>query len=409
MQQLLAVFKDVLETGDKKTDRTGTGTISKFGGMMKFCMQDGKWPIATTRKVAHGKIAEELEWMIKGLINVQWLNDRDNNIWNSWMGKEAGTIGPMYGEQWRNWNATGGLTKEVLSSFIEKAAEDVGPGAWEFPDGRQQFSESFFKQIEEFTKPYEQGGRGGTDQLQYIVDELLNNPHSRRMVANVWHAGLLPDNKMTPSENADAGNMALAPCHAMWQVNTAPLTDIEILTQISYRSEWGIGMSEDHRTVWPKIQAPEDVIPALLDVKMVVAVPIPKGGVVYAPSEAGTKLINKWKAEGRPVHKLSLLCFARSQDLPLGTVFNVGMYSLLAHQLAALTNMVAWEYTHLMGDYHIYQNQVPMVMEQMTREPMGTPRVIVDPTLRSIDDFNAKGIQVFYKSHPAIKFPMAAV
>lgn len=98
-----------------------------------------------------------------------------------------------------------------------------------------------------------------------------------------------------------------------------------------------------------------------------------------------------------------------SQDLPLGTVFNVGMYSLLAHQLAALTNMVAWEYTHLMGDYHIYQNQVPMVMEQMTREPMGTPRVIVDPTLRSIDDFNAKGIQVFYKSHPAIKFPMAAV
>lgn len=313
MQQLLAVFKDVLETGDKKTDRTGTGTISKFGGMMKFCMQDGKWPIATTRKVAHGKIAEELEWMIKGLINVQWLNDRDNNIWNSWMGKEAGTIGPMYGEQWRNWNA--GLRKMSEEDELELTRllnEESYSKMIDDPELTPSMALEVFKNfLAEKTKPYEQGGRGGTDQLQYIINELLNNPHSRRMVVNVWHSGLLPDNKMSPSENADAGNMALAPCHAMWQVNTAPLTDIEILTQISYRSEWGVGMSEDHRTVWPKIQAPEDVIPALLDVKMVVAVPIPKGGVVYAPSEAGTKLINKWKAEGRPVHKLSLLCFAR--------------------------------------------------------------------------------------------------
>jgi thymidylate synthase len=98
-----------------------------------------------------------------------------------------------------------------------------------------------------------------------------------------------------------------------------------------------------------------------------------------------------------------------SQDVPLGTVFNVGMYSLLAHLLASQANMVPWEYTHLMGDHHIYSNQVEKVKEQLSRDPLPPARIIVDSTLENIEDFNHKNLCVFYRSHEKIVFPHAAV
>lgn len=441
MKQLINVLKDVLETGTVKGDRTGTGTFSKFGGMMKFNIQHGAWVIPTTRKVAYMKIAEELEWMLKGLISVKWLDDKNNKIWNSWMGEQSGTIGPMYGEQWRNWNASGGLTKEVLGDLLEKAYNEtiVDPAAFQFSDGLRELKQAFIKQVDEKTKPYEQGGRGGTDQLKYVTETLKNDPNSRRICVNVWHAGLLPDNSMTPSQNADAGNMALAPCHSMWQVESSPMSDLEILryahrerprnydhseyldeweSVMSYQNEYSVDILAAYSNVRlyaenlisreTETLQPMSLLTSILN-RHTAVVPHGLRDKDFTITEAGHKLIEEYKAKDRPIRKLSLLCFARSQDVPLGTVYNVGMYSLLAHQLAAMTNMVPWEYTHFMGDYHIYANQVECVKEQIKRKPMEMPRVIVDPTLRNIEDFEAKNIQVFYKSHPAIKFPMAAV
>lgn len=414
MKQYLDVLKDILETGDVKTDRTGTGTTSKFGGMMKFSLRHGIWPIPTTRQVAYKKIAEELEWMLKGIISVDWLEDRDNKIWSAWAGPESRTIGPMYGEQWRNWNADGqpytnNDWKQLENRLFDEFGSELAP---------YQAIEIFKKFRDERAKSFEKGGSGGVDQLKYIVDELKNNPDSRRMVVNVWHAALLPDNKVAPSVNADAGRMALAPCHSMWQVNTAPMSDLEILRYILDTTPEGQKLYKD------VFEGMRGLTHMQLEsyLKMQMNDILVRRGLAAGKQEqydlsndshlevtgAGMVELDKIKAD-YPCRKLSLACYARSQDVPLGTVYNVGMYSLLAHLLAEVTGMVPWEYTHFMGDYHIYHNQQEAVKKQLERTPMAPARIIVDPTLEDITQFDSNRLMVYYESHPPIKFPHAAV
>lgn len=423
MKQYLETIQDVIRTGDVKGDRTGTGTISKFGGMMKFPLRYGMWPLVTTRHIDPDKIAVELEWMIKGMISVQWLKDNNCNIWNSWMGEQSGTIGPMYGEQWRNWNA--GVSKEeVLSEFDEEIEEQRPINDFDPKILNKMMRERLEKLFDEKTKPYEQGGRGGTDQLQYVVDELKNNPESRRICVSLWHAGLLPDTNMSPKDNADNGRMALAPCHSMWQVNTAPLSDMEILREIvplksdimAYKIET-LMFSESSAEPTQSLEMVRRALNQHLLEARYIAIegpnPLPWDNetpdIKYEITELGYSAITAYKLEGRPTRKLSLLCFARSQDLPLGTAFNVAMYGLLAHQLASLTNMLPWEYTHFMGDYHVYSNQIDGVTEQLKRSPRPPARVVVDPLLEKIDDFNHKHLVIQYRYHDKIVFPRAAV
>lgn len=92
MKTYIEVLRSLMDDGDEKTDRTGTGTISKFGGMMKFSCRHNLWPIPTTRAVAWMKILEELEWMMRGFISVKWLDDKGNKIWNSWTGDRKSVV-----------------------------------------------------------------------------------------------------------------------------------------------------------------------------------------------------------------------------------------------------------------------------------------------------------------------------
>ncbi|BAS04956.1 putative thymidylate synthase [Ralstonia phage RSF1] len=420
MKQYLDTLKEILATGDVKTDRTGTGTTSKFGGMMKFSIRHGIWPIPTTREVAYKKIAEELEWMLKGIISVDWLEDRDNKIWSAWAGPESRTIGPMYGEQWRNW--TTGLTnlsgkdKENLAVMLDLAVQDAKDRHYEFT--AEQAMIVFEQFLEDRSKPFEKGGSGGVDQLAYIVNELKNNPDSRRLVVNVWHAGLLPDTKKSPAANADAGRMALAPCHSMWQVNTAPMSDFEVLRYMLDQDDEGQkqydevfggmrGLTHEQLESYLKMRQNDLLLRRGLIGGKEMQYDLSNDATLEL-SEAGLMEVEKVRGD-YPCRKLSLACFARSQDVPLGTVFNVGMYSLLAHLLAEVTGMVPWEYTHFMGDYHIYHNQHEGVNKQLERTPMKPARIIVDPSLDCVEDFEAKNLQVWYESHPPIKFPRAAV
>ncbi|BDD79451.1 hypothetical protein [Burkholderia phage FLC8] len=413
MKQYLDVLKDILETGDVKTDRTGTGTTSKFGGMMKFSLRHGIWPILTTREVKYKKIAEELEWMLKGIISVDWLQDRDNKIWNSWTGPESGTIGPMYGEQWRNW--TTGLDEGDVNAIFDKIANDYGTLDLNLPEIREYFLKETAKKM----TPFESGGRGGVDQLMNIVNELKNNPDSRRLVVNVWHAGLLPDTKMTPAQNADAGRMALAPCHSMWQVNTAPMSAFEVLRYSMDQEDFAVaifkevfggmrGLSHEAQELYYKTRINNELVTRGLLVGKGMQYNLGNDSELEL-TEAGQLEVDKILDGGFTARKLSLACFARSQDVPLGTVFNVGMYSLLAHLLAEVTGFVPWEYTHFMGDYHIYHDQHEGVKKQLERTPMEPARIIVDPTLEDVTKFDSTRLTVYYKSHPPIRFKPAAV
>jgi thymidylate synthase len=151
MKQYLDLLEHVLKNGDIKEDRTGTGTNSIFGWQMRFNLKEGL-PLLTTKKLHLKSIIHELLWFINGDTNISYLKKNNVSIWNEWA-DENGDLGPVYGKQWRRWEA---------------------------PDGRK------------------------LDQLDDVIRSIKNNPNSRRMIVSAWN----------PS---DVGSMALPPCHCLFQ------------------------------------------------------------------------------------------------------------------------------------------------------------------------------------------------
>lgn len=163
MQQYLDLMRYVLEHGKQKTDRTGTGTISVFGQMFRHDLAQG-FPLLTTKKIHFKSVVNELLWFLSGSTNI---NDLDARIWNEWA-LESGELGPVYGRQWT---------------------------AWPTRDG------------------------GSINQIDYVLDLLINKPHSRRILFHAWNCEFIPDENLTPQENVRAGKMALPPCHLLYQFN----------------------------------------------------------------------------------------------------------------------------------------------------------------------------------------------
>ncbi|MDD2738252.1 MAG: thymidylate synthase [Methylomonas lenta] len=164
MQQYLNLLQTLLDTGHKKGDRTGSGTLSVFGHQMRFNLADG-FPLVTSKKVHVKSIIHELLWFLKGDTNVRYLQENGVTIWNEWADAN-GNLGPVYGAQWRNWPA----------------------------------------------------GHGETiDQIAQVVEQIKNTPNSRRMLVSAWNVADLPDESQTPQTNVANGKMALAACHALFQ------------------------------------------------------------------------------------------------------------------------------------------------------------------------------------------------
>ncbi|MEE9438672.1 MAG: thymidylate synthase [Saprospiraceae bacterium] len=145
MKQYLDLLDHILKNGTKKTDRTGTGTVSCFGHQMRFDLAKG-FPMLTTKKLHLRSIIHELLWFLKGDTNVKYLQDNNVKIWDGWA-DENGDLGPVYGKQWRSWATADGLT---------------------------------------------------VDQIQNAVDLIKNNPDSRRIIVNAWNVGDLKDMALTP-------------------------------------------------------------------------------------------------------------------------------------------------------------------------------------------------------------------
>ena len=168
MRTYLQLLQDILDNGSRKEDRTGTGTISLFGYQMRFDLAQG-FPCVTTKKLHLRSIIHELLWFLKGDTNVAYLNENGVSIWDEWA-DENGSLGPVYGAQWRDWLA---------------------------PDGRH------------------------IDQVKLLLDDLRNRPHSRRHIISAWNPAVLPDESRSPQDNARAGLQALPPCHTMFQFHVA--------------------------------------------------------------------------------------------------------------------------------------------------------------------------------------------
>ncbi len=151
MRQYLDLLNHVLEQGIKKEDRTGTGTLSIFGHQMRFDLQEG-YPLLTTKKLFLKGIVYELLWMLRGETNIRYLTEHGVHIWDEWA-DEQGELGPVYGAQWRSWEGAGGKT---------------------------------------------------IDQIAWVIEEIRNNPDSRRLVVSAWNPSSLDD-------------MALPPCPTLFQ------------------------------------------------------------------------------------------------------------------------------------------------------------------------------------------------
>jgi thymidylate synthase len=167
MRNYLNLMQHVLDNGTKKADRTGTGTVSVFGYQMRFDLSAG-FPLVTTKKCHMKSIIHELLWFLQGDTNIRYLTDNGVKIWDEWA-NDAGDLGPVYGKQWRSWEAV---------------------------DGRV------------------------IDQIKIAVDQLKNNPDSRRIIVSAWNVGELDQ-------------MALAPCHAFFQFYVA---DGKLSCQLYQRS-----------------------------------------------------------------------------------------------------------------------------------------------------------------------------
>ncbi len=167
MQAYLDLLQHIVDNGMKKEDRTGTGTLSVFGYQMRFNLNDG-FPCLTTKKLHLRSIIHELLWFLRGDTNIKYLKDNKVSIWDEWA-DERGNLGPVYGHQWRSWPT---------------------------PDGKE------------------------IDQITSLIDQIKNNPNSRRLIVSAWNV-------------ADIENMALPPCHCLFQFYVA---DGKLSCQLYQRS-----------------------------------------------------------------------------------------------------------------------------------------------------------------------------
>ncbi|MFA6872367.1 MAG: thymidylate synthase [Bacteroidaceae bacterium] len=258
MKQYLDLLDHVLQEGNLKGDRTGTGTLSVFGHQMRFNLEEG-FPCLTTKKLHLKSIIHELLWFLKGDTNVKYLQDNGVRIWNEWA-DEKGELGPVYGYQWRSW-----------------------------PDYRG----------------------GHIDQITQVIDQIKQNPNSRRLLVSAWNVAAVDE-------------MKLPPCHILFQF---------------------------------------------------------------------------YVADGR----LSLQLYQRSADIFLGVPFNIASYALLLQMVAQVTGLRAGDFVHTLGDAHIYMNHLEQVKLQLTREPRPLPKMILNPEVKSIFDFQFSDFQLTdYNPYPHI-------
>lgn len=333
--QYQALLEDILNNGVIKSDRTGTGTISVFGRQFRHNMREG-FPLLTTKKMAIKTMMTELKWFLKGDTNIKYLVDNGCNIWNgdaykayqnaiaevglfdAMMDQEEfieriktddefamqwGELGPIYGKQWRHW---------LIKDDIDNSGEYI----W-------------------------------ADQIAYLIEQLKDNPDSRRLMVNAWNVGSIPE-------------MTLPPCHYGFQVYTRVLRQNERWTW--YQKKTGNTMHHDH-------------------------------------------IEQEMDQEGVPTRAISLAWNQRSVDTFLGLPFNIASYATLLELLAHETNMVADELVGNLGDTHLYLNHIDAVHTQLENEPHPLPRIELSDVRLLDGEFDYEIID--YVSAGRIKAPLS--
>lgn len=343
MKQYLALMQDILDNGVVKKDRTGVGTLSVFGRQLRFDLKEG-FPLVTTKKVHLKSIIHELLWFLNADTNVKYLQENGVKIWNEWANEE-GNLGPVYGKQWREWRDC---------KVVE--CHDVGR--------TQQLMQRGYKYIGNVKEDgttylvYEKAH----DQISKVIQQLREDPDSRRIIVSAWNVGDLDD-------------MALNPCHNYFQFYTTEMSLLE-------------------RLDWYEVNEPEKFVAAPL--------------INHEDIDDEDRLHETLDREGIPRRKLSCFFLMRSNDVFLGLPFNIASYALLTHIVAQHLNMIPDELVYSGVDVHLYSNHLEQAKLQLTREPYPLPKLVIKRKPDSIFDYKYEDFElVGYQAHPHIAAPVA--
>jgi len=328
----IELMQDILENGVTKEDRTGVGTKSVFGRLLEFNMSDN-FPLLTTKKVYWKGVIHELLWFLKGDTNIKYLVDNNVHIWN--------------GNAYEYYKVVAKEEKEILSKekFIDLVKKPILHNLVNLDGTPYTYGDLgcvYGKQwraweSKDWTKlGHNHMKRNIIDQIANVIYSLKYNPDSRRHIVSAWNVG-------------EVENMALPPCHTMFQ----------------FYSE-------------PYIEEQDKLVQGYIE----------------------------------PKRKLSLMFTMRSNDFFLGAPFNIASYGLLLHMVAQVTNHSVGTLKMSIGDCHLYTNHIKQSKKQvdiaMCGEKFDSPKLWLNPNIKDIDCFTYEDIKIIdYKSHPSIKADMA--
>lgn len=401
----LDLLREVRENGIKKSDRTGTGTISLFGRSLTFNMQDG-FPLLTTKKIHTKSVIHELLWFLEGSHNIKYLVDNGVNIWNEWPWqnymkehenrkiqlKIAMDRADIYDDTPFSVKNMKDRLDEHPALTIEEFVAKIKESSYEplmftpnwnnrepsFAEKWGELGPVYGKQWRQwqgwmtYEKENGESAKGSLwyDQILRLVQDLKINPDSRRLMVSAWNV-------------AEIDQMLLPPCHYAFQCWTRELTT-----------------EERKKLLLDKIG--EERFKELVDNTMAFS-----GGLYY-----------EFEAYEIPTRALSLMWQQRSVDLFLGLPFNIASYGLLLEMLAQSTGMVADQLIFNGGDCHIYSNHVEQVDLQLSREPMPLCTLKLTKPNSEYSSLHGNNGHIIeykyedfafenYQSHPAIKAPIA--
>ena len=343
-KQYFDLLNCIINNGKFKNDRTGTGTISLFDYTMRFNMDEG-FPLLTSKKMFTKGIIHELIWFLKGDTNIKYLVDNDVHIWDGdayknyesklrFAKKMQSSVSDVNGDEWKI------LSKE---EFITKVKSDL-----EFTEKWGELGPVYGKQWRDWhvvdlnIDPRENNDsyHRHFDQIANLINDLKNNPDSRRMMVSAWNV-------------AEIDNMTLPPCHYGFQCYTEE-------------------MSYDERVKrWCEMN----------------------GKSIHFGQNMDEERLDRFNF---PKRKLSLKWTQRSVDTFLGLPFNIASYAFLLHLLSREVNMIPGDLIFSGGDVHLYTNHIDQAKELMTRQTYKLTRLVLkNESLDNVkfEDFEIKDYQ----------------
>jgi len=328
MKQYLDLLQNILDNGvEKESGRANMpNTIGISHGVIRMDMAEG-FPLLTTKKMYLKGIIHELLWFLRGETNIKYLVDNNVNIWNGdayrWYLKK-------YHER-AGWSGDFPAGEELsMEGFIDLIKNPRCNDKPELPYWTENNGERYTLGDLGKVYGYQWRNQNGVDQVKEVLDGLKSNPYSRYHIIDAWN-------------KADFKDMALPPCHLLYQFIVRPLTEEERIESIGVDD---LVISDD-------------------------------------PDFSITNFLDSIDA---PKFYLDLNMYQRSCDTFLGVPFNIASMSLLLHIFAKVSNMVPGVATWIGGDTHLYVDHIPVVKEQLSREPSTLPELKINRELKTLED-----------------------